>query len=163
TNGAFDIANPAAPDFGWTTRGSVNIGGGVATLSEGGRVGTALMQPFFVPAGATTLRFTIVSATLGAGAGLPPDAFEAALLDARTLQPRAGVASLSGTDALLNIQHDGSYRTAPGVSILHLTENGGILGAGVPRVVQIDVSQIPADTLAVLSLDLLGFGGADSQ
>src|SRR5205823_379103 len=138
--------------------GAVTVGGGVATLQEGDRINTALMQAFFVPAGATTLRFTIVSAALGANPGLPPDAFEVALLDAHTLQPLAGTVAMSGTDALLNVQADGSYTVGAGVTIAHLQDNGGILGSLVPSIVQIDVSHILANTLAFLSFDLLGFG-----
>ena len=58
---------------------------------------------------------------------------------------------------------DGRYFAAPGVSIANLGDAGGILGDAVPRVVEIDVSSVPANALVVLSLDLLGFGAADSR
>src|SRR5262249_9522176 len=154
TNGQFDDNDSTTSGFGWSTRGAVTVAGGAATLTEGGRVTTALMQPFFVPAGARVLRFTIESATLGATPGLPPDAFEAALLDPRTLQPVLGTPPLSGSDALLNVQPDGSFTAASSVVIDNLKDNGGILGGAVARVVEIDVSQLPAGSLVVLSLDL---------
>ena len=50
------------------------------------------------------------SATLGAAANRAPDAFEAALLDARTLKPLTQTAAgLTATDAFLNIQSDGTF------------------------------------------------------
>ncbi|MGH3427009.1 MAG: Ig-like domain-containing protein, partial [Mycobacteriales bacterium] len=163
TNGQFTDSNPADPGFGWTTRGAVTVANGAATLTEGSHVTTALLQPFFVPAGAKVLRFTIDSTTLGAASGLPPDAFEAALLDPKTLQPVDGVVPQGGSDALLNVQADGTFTVAPSMQVLNLQDNGGILGSAVPRVVEIDVSQLAASALVVLSLDLLGFGPADSS
>src|SRR5262249_5902419 len=73
------------------------------------------------------------------------------------------VAPLSDTDALLNVQSDGTFTAAPGVVVDNLQANGGILGGAVPRVVEIDVSKLPANTLAVLSFDLIGFGHANSR
>ncbi len=56
------------------------------------------------------------------------------------------------------MQSDGSYFASPEVTISNLGQNGGILGSAVPRLIELDVSGIPANTLAVISFDLLGFG-----
>ena len=142
----------------------MTIASGLATLQEGGRVNTALTQPFFIPAGVTTLRFTIDSATLGDAPDRPPDAFEAALLDARTLQPLTQTAAgLADTDAFLNIQSDGTFFASPQVTIIGADQNGGLLGDNVPRMIELDISKVPANTLAVVSFDLIGFGAPGSS
>ncbi len=164
TNGDFAVSQPDAAGFGWTERGQVAVAGGGATLLDGGTVSTALTQAFFIPAGVTTLRFTLDSVLLASAAGLPPDAFEVALLHAQTLQPLTQtVAGLGSTDALLNVQSDGSYFVSPQVTISNVSQNGGILGSTVPRFIELDISGIAANTLAVLSFDLLGFGATGSS
>src|SRR5262249_12935086 len=151
TNGRFDV-QPGQAGFGWSVRGQASVAGGAAVLEEDARVTTALTQPFFVPAGVTTLRFTIVSAALGAEAGQPPDAFEVALLNATTLQPLVGTAvGLTGTDAFLNAQSDGRFFAGPGVSVSGLGQGGTLVGPGGVRLVQLDIRGVPANTLAVLS------------
>ena len=158
TNGDFSVIDPTAPGFGWTTRGQVTVANGSATLLDGGPINTALTQAFLIPNGTTTLSFLIDSATLGESPNMPPDAFEVALLNARTLQPLTStVTGLSDTDAFLNVQSDGTYFASPLVTIANLTQNGGILGDTMPRLVELDVSGVPANTLAVLSFDLIGF------
>ncbi len=110
------------------------------------------------------MRFTVDAALLVSADGLPPDAFEVALLDANTLQPLTQTAAgLASTDAFLNVQSDGSYFASPEVTISNLGQNGGILGSAVPRLIELDVSGIPANTLAVISFDLLGFGAQGSS
>src|SRR5262249_15570342 len=106
---------------------------------------------------------TIDAAMLGTTTNRAPDAFEAALLDAQTLSPLTQTTSgLGDTDAFLNVQSDGTFFVSPQASIHNLADNGGILGATVPRVLMLDVSKVPANTLAVVSFDLLGFGAAGS-
>ncbi len=158
TNGQFTVTDPSQSGFGWTERGQVTVASGAATLQEGGQVSTALTQPFFVPSGVTTLRFTIVSAALGTAANQPPDAFEAALLDAHSLQPLTQTAAgLGNTDAFLNVQSDGTVFSSPQVTIVNTGQNTG------SRVIELDISGVAPGTLAVLSFDLLGFGAAGSQ
>ena len=49
---------------------------------------------------------------------LAPDAFEVALLDAKTMTPLAGTATgLTGTDALLNLQPNGQVYYAPAATV----------------------------------------------
>jgi hypothetical protein len=134
TNGLFHQDDPGAADFGWTTRGDVTVTGGVAELTEGELRSSALMQPFFVPPDAEILRFTIFDAVLGSQLGKAPDAFQVALLDPHTLLPLAGTADgIDHTDALLNIQSDGTYYAGSRVTISGIAEAGGILGDGGPR------------------------------
>jgi VCBS repeat-containing protein len=152
-NGDFGAGNPGGSDFGWTTRGQVAVNNGQVVLTEGGTLYPGLSQTFAIPAGALKLRFTIVDLNLGSSAGEPPDAFEAALLNASTMNPLLGApAGLGNTDAALNIQNDGRTFLAPKVSIS---------GTGT-RIVEFDVTDIPEGTPVTLYFDLFGFGADDS-
>ena len=95
------------------------VSGGVGTLAEDARFLSSLSQSFVLPNGATEISFRIRSAALGADAGMPPDAFEVALLDPVTgnslLSPLVG---LDLSDALLNLQADGTLYLAPGVTVV---------------------------------------------
>ncbi len=72
-------------------------------------------------------------------------------------------AGLTGTDAFLNVQASGAYFASPLVTIMNLGQNGGILGDTVPRLVELNISGVTANTLAVLSFDLVGFGPVGSS
>src|SRR5439155_6533166 len=90
-NADFHITDPGDPAFGWTVRGSGSVLSGQAVLNEDDRVFTGFSQTFVVPQGATTLRFTVSAVHFGANGPLnPPDAFEAALLDAATMASLVG-------------------------------------------------------------------------
>ncbi|MCA9140961.1 MAG: putative Ig domain-containing protein, partial [Planctomycetales bacterium] len=146
---------------GWTTRGDVNIDNGIAVLSEDTREFSGLLQSFFVPQDAKFLRFTILDFQLGSAEFHAPDAFEVSIVDPNTLQPLLGTANgLTDSDALLNVQSDGTIFTADGVTIYAA---GGIFGNGSPRVVEIDVSQLSMGTLGAITFDLLGFGDSQSR
>ncbi len=125
-NGALDITDPNDPNFGWKVRGAASIAGGKAVLSEHDRVFTGLSQTFIVPQGMTTLRFTITGATFAAnGVNSPPDAFEAALLDAQTMLPLVGTAAgLTQTDSFLNIQHGGQVFFGQGITVSGVDASG---------------------------------------
>ncbi|WP_372898173.1 Ig-like domain-containing protein, partial [Stieleria sp.] len=97
-----------------------------------------------------------------------PDAFEVALLDATSLAPLAGQLAIGNSDALLNIASDGTYTAASSVtvgdadSVDPSADLGGTI-SGDRLLVQIDLTAIPAGTLAVLSFDLLGFAETHSE
>jgi PKD repeat protein len=158
TNPAFLVTDPAAPQFGWETRGAVSVIDGAAILREDDRVLTRLAQTFTIPQGAKSLRFTIVSAGLTARDPLqPPDAFEVALLDASTYASLVGTAvGLSNTDSFMNLQPKGEVYVAPKVTLP---------GAPLrfPLTVEVDLRGLTAGTQATLSFDLLGFSPTGSS
>src|SRR5206468_12695881 len=91
-NGDFAANNPASLQTGWQIRGSAEITNGQAVLGEHNRLSGRIYQSFIIPENAVALRFTLVRATFGSDPSNPPDAFEAALLNAVTLAPLAGAA-----------------------------------------------------------------------
>ncbi|MAE63850.1 MAG: hypothetical protein CMJ18_06215, partial [Phycisphaeraceae bacterium] len=161
TNGGFDVSDPADALFAWQTVGDATVSGGRATLGESSTFNASLSQTFLVPDGAATLRFTIVSGSLGSTPLFPVDAFEVALLDTATGLSVAG-AVLADTDALLNVQSDGTTRYPSIVSVPGSAASGEVIGLDAPLTVDVDVSSVPAGTSLTLYFDLLGFGGDDS-
>ncbi|PNY36630.1 hypothetical protein C2E31_12345 [Rhodopirellula baltica] len=164
-NGNFDQAGES-----WSTIGTVTFDTAAAQLFENGTRRSSLRQAFYVPDDSSELRLIVSGLTLNSTVKHAPDAFEIALLDATTLLPLAGVVAAADSDSLLNIRSDGTYLAAPGVVVGDAngadpsSDLGGVVAVdGFGRyLVQIDVSSIPAGTLAVLSMDLLGFGDTDS-
>src|SRR4051794_1858798 len=63
-NGDFSISDPADPQFGYTLRGNATVAGGQGVLNEGNVAQSGISQSFMIQPGATTLRFTIVAASL---------------------------------------------------------------------------------------------------
>ena len=162
-NGSFTLADPANANFGWASTGSITVAGNSATLAESpGTLDTRLIQTFLVPASPTTLSFTITAADLLANNGLPPDAFEAALLDAQTGADLLPTLSLSGTDAFLNLQTGGAVTLANGVSISAAIANGTISLAS-PITVTIDIHTLTPGQAVTLDFDLLGFAPSASS
>ena len=145
TDGTFDT-----PDT-WETRGAITLLNGQATLTERSSRLSNLTQTFLIPQGTKALQFEILNADLNASDRAPGDAFEAALLDARSLTPLiAPTTGLSQTDSFLNLQHTGKTYLSDKVT--------SILTAQGTRLVTVDLSTVIANTLATLSFDLLGFG-----
>ena len=96
-----------------------------AVLAEGSDQTAKLAQEFILPSGIRRLSFTIVDLDLVQSQHLPPDAFEAALIDTATGLPVRGPATgLGDTDALLNIQPDGRVFFAPGVQVPGVSVSG---------------------------------------
>src|SRR5262249_47801699 len=111
-----------------------------------------------------TLQFTLTSASFGANGPNPPDAFEAALLDAVTGLPLLGPAvGLSHTDAFFNLQSDGQMFFGPGVTVSGAADSGQTVSPGTARTVTVDLGGLQAGTLATLYFDLLGFGPTTSS
>ena len=163
-NGDFAISNPADPGYGWITRGNAAIANGEGVLSEGTTVQTEFAQTFTIAPGTTALRFAITASNLVSnGKSNPPDAFEAALLDAKTLQPLIGPATgLSNTDSFLNIQQTGEVFYAPQVKVPGAGASGAVATLSFPEQITIDVSSVPANTQATLFFDLVGILPASS-
>jgi len=92
------------------------------------------------------------------------DALEVALLNATTLAPLIGVASgLTDTDAILNIQASGQSYVSPQVKLWGLNQSGDTISLEESLTVQVDLSGVPAGSLATLYFDLLGFGDLESS
>ena len=159
-NGEFGNRDMASGQFGWATRGTAFIDGGTGILVEDPRITTQLAQSILLPDGAKFLQFTIVSSSFDIANGIPPDAFEVALLDAVTGEPLFAAAGLTLTDALFNLQADGQVFKAESV-----TTSGDFTvgGTSTPVVVTIDLTGITAAQGVTLYFDLLGFGATGSR
>jgi hypothetical protein len=162
----FTISAPAMiqDSSGWNVRGSASVSGPRLNLNEDPNVLTRLTRSFTIPPGVRLLRFTVDRAQFGNNGPQPPDAFEAALLDADTMAPVvAPVAGLSDTDAFFNLQATGEAYYGSQVTVCGLSQSGGRPPLAEPLVISVDMSRVPAGTHAVLYLDLLGFGPATSS
>ena len=177
TNGDFSISNPTTDNFGWNTRGANSIESGQAILTEDSPFLSNFTQTFTVPEDANNLQFTLVEIGLGSENAssappassaspafpTPPDSFEVALLDPLTLTPLVNTdIGLTETDALLNIQNDGTTYFSNNVRIGGVN-TGEIIDFTQSRTISIDISHLAAGTEATLYFDLLGFGAVDSH
>ncbi|MCA9186472.1 MAG: PKD domain-containing protein, partial [Planctomycetales bacterium] len=163
-NGTFGQSDPHHPDFGWHTIGNAAVDEGRGVLTEQGSFNAEFAQSFIVPADAMELRFTVISATLGKTALNPGDAFEVALLDAETMAPLSSIVDqLDRSDALINLQYDGTVFYSDLVSSLGLPESGQSIDPTSSRTFSIDLSNVPSGDKVTLYFDLLGFGDEDAQ
>ncbi|WP_416212597.1 Calx-beta domain-containing protein [Nostoc sp. ChiQUE01b] len=157
-NGDFDT------QADWTTRGAANILNSQAILTEDSPFNSNFTQTFIIPSHAKYLQFTILDTQLGTNEFAPNDAFEVALLDARTLTPLVGTSiGLTQTDSLLNLQQSGNAYFSDKVKIAGANTSGDKIALNTPRTVKIDISNIAPGTLATLYFDLLGFGAKDGK
>ncbi len=140
---------------GWATQGSVNIGNGVATLSEVSTTQTRLNQVFMVNANDRYLSFTLSGTALDDLNGAPDDAFEVALLDANSGASLLGSNGLTHSDAFLNLQADGTEHLASGVTRINNADGS--------RTYRVDLSGVASGTAVNLSFDLIGFGQSNSH
>ncbi len=162
-NGGFAVADSAAANFGWTLNGQAGVENGQGVLSEDDLFLSGFEQTFLIPDNALKLSFTLESLALIGNAGGPVDAFEVALLggDGASL---AGVAPMTGTDALLNIQTGGAGYASSLVKVNGVAGlNGSLIDTSGPIQVEIDLTGLAAGTEATLYFDLLGFAARDSR
>jgi len=145
------LANPAfTGGVGWSVTGDVYFDQGTATLRESAATQTRLNQAFVVGANDLMLSFTLSDIALDDVNGSPDDAFEVALIDASTGLSLLGGIGLADSDAILNLQADGSEHLAGGVAMRRNADGS--------RSVRVDLSAVAAGTVANLSFDLIGFG-----
>ncbi|MBD2241879.1 cadherin-like domain-containing protein [Aulosira sp. FACHB-113] len=164
TNGNFSETDTSKPEYGWTTRGAATILNSAAVLTEDSPFNSNFTQSFIIPQHAKYLQFTILDTHLGTNSFAPSDAFEVALLDARTLTPLLGTSSgLTQTDSLLNLQQSGNSYFSDKVKIVGANTSGDKIALNTPRTVKIDISSITPGTAATLYFDLLGFGAKDAK
>jgi hypothetical protein len=162
-NGAFDVVDVTATDYGWMAVGQAGVANGQGVLSEDPRLASRLVQTFTVPEQAQVLRFELLGADFLANDDGPSDAFEVALLDMAG-NAVAGTIPVANSDALFNLQAGGKVFAAASVSASGLIDrNGGTLTVDQPVTVSIDLSGIAAGTVLTLYFDLLGFSGAASR
>jgi hypothetical protein len=157
-NGDFAISDPTSTNYGWKTLGSAVSPAGIGALQEDAFYNSRFTQMIKIPETATGLRFT-VTAEFANNPGTVGDAFEFAMLDVHTGKPLLGTpAGLSGTDATLSLQSDGSLMAAPAVSAPSGSANGMTLQSGVATTFTIDLTSVRPGTIAAIYFDLLGFG-----
>jgi hypothetical protein len=93
----------------------------------------------------------------------PNDAFEVALRDASG-HSVVGTAGLSHTDALLNIQANGTAYAGANVYLKgNLVGNGNALSLSGPMRFAVDLSGVADGTVLTLDFDLLGLGDVNSR
>jgi Matrixin len=95
---------------GWETTGAVNIANGHATLAETARSQSRLTQGFVLSSQDRYLSFTVEGLQMTDSTVGPDDAFEVALLNANTRAALTSTVALTRSDALLNIQANGTER-----------------------------------------------------
>ena len=157
-NGNFNVTDPAAANFGWTSTGTVTVAPGAATLTESRTQLASLSQTFTLDSNETTLSFTVLSGQLFQDNGQAPDAFEVSLLNSAAGTSVLGSLGLSRTTDLFNLQANGTVFLAPGVTVTGLNGNGKLdLSAG-EFTVTIDVSQVPRGENLSLHFNLTTFG-----
>ncbi|MCY2990701.1 MAG: Ig-like domain-containing protein, partial [Planctomycetota bacterium] len=162
-NGNFNVVDPRAAAFGWRLRGNTSLAQGTLVLGEHAQYISSASQSFFVPAGATTLRFELVGGLLHTADALPTEAFQVSLLTpvGQAFQPDASQSPL--TDAILTIQSDGTVHHHSRLTLTGITAETPFGSADHPIVVEIDLTGVAAGTELLLYFDLLGFGALDSQ
>jgi hypothetical protein len=162
-NGTFDVTDPSDPNFGWTTVGGAAIASGRAVLTESPSHRSSFTQTVTLPAGATSLSFTVLGLTLGASPLTLADAFEVSVLHGSTRVPLFGsVVGLSDTDAILSVHPDGSVFRGSAVTFAGAGAPGAVVSFATPVTFTLNLSGLSIDTPVELSFDLFGFGPADS-
>ncbi|MBI3350153.1 MAG: tandem-95 repeat protein, partial [Burkholderiales bacterium] len=164
-NGDFGNAVAGSAGFGWSASGAAAVQNGQGVLAETSTIASRFTQTLAaVPSGATVLSFTVVQSVFDAPAGGPQDAFEVALVNPTTHQSLLGGIGLSNTDAVLNLQADGTVYRASGVRFSTLD---GTLLAAPPAsgAYRVSIALGNADLSKGVSLyfDLLGFGAQGSR
>ena len=148
-NGNLDAAQ------GWLSQGNVQFANGTAVLNEVSNSQTRLSQVFMVGAQDRYLSFTLGGTVLDDQLIGPDDASKRRCSYANTGASLAGALNLSRTDALFNLQANGTERVSQGITRIDNADGS--------RTYLVDLSGIAADTAVNLSFDLIGFGGNGSQ
>jgi Matrixin len=135
---------------GWETTGAVNIANGHATLAETARSQSRLTQGFVLSSQDRYLSFTVEGLQMTDSTVGPDDAFEVALLNANTRAALTSTVALTRSDALLNIQANGTERRS---DKLRRIDN-----ADGSRTYVLDLLGVGTADPVALSFDLIGLG-----
>lgn len=138
---------------------------GSITLAENSQSNAHLSQSFALKQGDRYLSFTVANADNGLAendSSGPGDAFEVALLNANTALSVAGSDGLSGSDAILNIQADGTQSQAAGVRKVHHADGSATYYVDLQQAVN-ESNGLATGTPVTLSFDLIGFGAENSE
>jgi large repetitive protein len=154
-NGDFSIADTTTNTFAWDTWGASAVENAQAVLTEDSPFQSNFTQTFTVPEADKTIQFKLVETELGADELAPPDAFEVALLDAKTNESLTSDTDLTQTDSLLNIQPDGTAHFSDQVRIGGAI-SGEIINLDKSRTVTVDIADLTPGTEATLYFDLIG-------
>ena len=132
--------------MGGPRRGNALIANDQGILNEGTKVEPQFSQTFTIAPGTTTLQFTIVASNLVTnGPNIPPDAFQAELLNTQTELPLIGPPTgQSNTDAFLSIQQTGQVYYAPQVTVPGAGASGAMASLSFPELITVDSRACPA-------------------
>ncbi|MFH7767640.1 tandem-95 repeat protein [Acinetobacter sp. BSP-28] len=154
-NDQFQNVNSGTQIGNWFNQGEIILNGQDVQLNESANQQTNLSQAFKVGEYDRVLTFTVKDQQLSDYNNRPDDAFEVALLDARTGEALFKVNDLNNTDSLFNLQTNGTYSLAQGIE--------RIINADGTQTFFINLDQALVGREVLLSFDLLGFGEADSH
>jgi hypothetical protein len=164
-NGDFAVGSPADPAFGWQINGEVTVGSAQALIREGAALFADLSQTFTIPAAAHTLRLTLTPGFQESAGETLPEAVEVALLSQTDASPVLGpMKGLNHSDALLNLQADGTLWLASGATIVSSrpVHSGSTVYLGDPIQVLVTLPPALSGTAVTLYLDLIGSGATQS-
>ncbi|WEI17185.1 tandem-95 repeat protein [Acinetobacter proteolyticus] len=140
---------------GWKVLGEILQNQDEITLNETKQQHSSLSQAFKLGAQDHVLTFTVKDQHLTDYNNGPDDAFEVALLDAKTGEALFKVNDLSQSDALFNLQANGQNYLAQGIE--------RVINSDGSQTFFINLDQALVGREVLLSFDLLGFGAADSS
>ncbi len=153
----------------WQTLGDVRSNNATITLGESNQANAHLTQSFAVKQGDRYLSFTVANNGMqsngvdedGSESG-PDDAFEVALLNANTGASVVGTDGLTLSDAILNIQSDGTEHKASSVRKVHNADGSDTYFVDLQQAVN-NGNGLVTGTPVSLSFDLMGFGVQNSH
>ncbi|MBC3936228.1 cadherin-like domain-containing protein [Undibacterium sp. CY7W] len=153
----------------WQTLGDVRSNNTTVTLGESNQANAHLTQSFAVKQGDRYLSFTVANNGMqsngvdedGNETG-PDDAFEVALLNANTGASEAGTDGLTHSDAILNIQSDGTEHKSSSVRKVHNADGSDTYFVDLQQAVN-NGNGLVTGTPVSLSFDLMGFGIQNSH
>ena len=148
----------------WQHQGKINTEAAInsVTLVESDIVHTSLRQAFSLNEDNRLLSFTVADSSINNATKQAGDAFEAALLNARTGEAVTQITDMTRTDSLLHVQADGREQVATGVQKVLNADGTSTYYIDLTSWYQAQVAN-GASTDVLLSFDLLGFGDADSS
>ncbi|MCK9364235.1 MAG: Ig-like domain-containing protein [Syntrophales bacterium] len=160
-NGDFSIDDPSDPNFGWTLSGAAYIDAGTLKLPEGGDTYSEASQVINIPAGTSTLSFTLMKINLEPDQGNPPDAFVVYLEDPTT---KSALIEPIDSTAIFRYQQTGEVSYSPKVTVPGASASGSAWTPVLPAQVLVDVSGITTTAVSArVVFSLVNYAGGASQ